>query len=421
MGQSLDYVKMDGAIHCVRPKINNTIVRDEEKHMKIGMMVRSYLPVPRPSDMIYAPIDLAAEIGKGLAKRGHDITFFAPNGSHIQGVNVEDLHMRPLVHTGSEFNELIHDVDKQMHYIPGLWDQKMAAAMFQKAKQGDLDLLHFHHPEVAMPFAVNNTDIPVAYTLHDPINNICKELYGMYKSPNQHYLSISDNQRRDGPDLNYHATTYNGIDVDKYTFGEEHEDYLMIAGRIVPNKGFKEAIQVAKATDQRLLIIGPVFEDSQEYFDQHIKPHLNDKILYLGFMEQEQMITYYQKAKAFILPLQWEEPFGLVMVEAMACGTPVIVLRRGSAEEVVVDGKTGFICDHTQDMIEAVKKIDDINRKDCRSHVEKNFSIETMVDGYEKAFSSILGKNKKQTPTTTGSRYLKNQVRRIIKTAKAQK
>jgi glycosyltransferase involved in cell wall biosynthesis len=107
-------------------------------------------------------------------------------------------------------------------------------------------------------------------------------------------------------------------------------------------------------------------------------------------MEQEQLVKYYQKAKAFLMPIQWEEPFGLTMTEAMACGTPVIALRRGSVPEVIVDGKTGFICDHIPGMIEAVGKIDRLNRRDCRHHVEENFSLEHMTDGYERTFQAII-------------------------------
>lgn len=386
--------------------------------MKIAMMVRGYIPAPTPSDMIYAPIDLAVQVAQGLTKRGHKVSFFGPLGTHIQGVDVKTLRLPPLVREQKEFSELVHDIAKQMHYIPGLWDAKLANAMFERATKKEYDLLYFAHPETALPLACNNPKVPVAYTLHDPISDLSREVFDMYQSQNQHFISISNNQRRDGPDLNYCDTIYNGIDLDKYTFFEDHEDYLMIAGRIVPDKGFKEAIEIAQATDHRLLIIGPVYDDHKDYFDRHIKPHLNDKILYLGFMEKEQLIKYYQKAKAFVLPLQWEEPFGLVMVEAMACGTPVIVLRRGSAQEVVVDKKTGFVCDHTQDMIDAVGKVDEIDRKACRKHVEDNFSIDRMVDNYEAAFRSLIDKRKQPTKKTkTSTKQFKDKVKKLIKDA----
>lgn len=178
--------------------------------------------------------------------------------------------------------------------------------------------------------------------------------------------------------------------MDLWAYEDEHEDYLLFAGRIVPEKGIKEAIKIAKETDHRLLIIGPVYEDHKEYFEQYIKPELNDKILYLGFMEQAQLVKYYQKAKAFLMPIQWEEPFGLTMAESMACGTPIIALRRGSVPEVIEDGKTGFIVDSVQEMIEAVGKVDTLKRSDCRKHVERHFSREKMVDAYEEVFKKII-------------------------------
>jgi glycosyltransferase involved in cell wall biosynthesis len=117
---------------------------------------------------------------------------------------------------------------------------------------------------------------------------------------------------------------------------------------------------------------------------------LNDKILYLGFMEQEQLVRYYQKAAAILVPIQWEEPFGLTMVEAMACGTPVIALRRGSVPEVVAHGKTGFVCDHVQDMVEAVGRLGEISSRDCRKHVEQHFAVRNMVNEYERTFKAII-------------------------------
>lgn len=358
--------------------------------MKIAMMVRGYLQTPRPLDMIYAPIDLAIEISKGLTDRGHQVTYFGPQGTHIPGVEVETLDVRPLVHGQKEFSELKGDTEKLMNYVPELWDKRFAAHMFERAQKGEFDLLHFHHPGVAMDLAAIYPDVPVAYTLHDPIYPWYREVFDLFKSKNQHFISISENQRRDAPDLQFCSTVYNGVDPTKFAFSDSHEDYLIFAGRINAQKGVKEAIEVAKQTNRRLLIIGLVAEENQEYFNQYVKPHLNDKILFLGFMEQDQLIKYYQKATALLFPIQWEEPFGLTMIEAMACGVPVIALRRGSVPEVIVHGKTGFICDHVQDMVDAVNNIGQINRKDCRKHVEQHFAIRNMVNGYERAFRAII-------------------------------
>lgn len=358
------------------------------------MMVRGYLPVPRPADIIYAPIDLAVTIAEGLVAKGHSVDFFSPTGSKLLGVNMETLNLRPLATDEKSFRQLVIDPGIKGHAQPAAWDMKMAHEMFARAADGQYDLLHFHHAEAAQPYASDNLKTPVVYTVHDPLSSWLRELYELHLSPNQHLVSISNNQRRDAPDLPYAKTVYNGVDLEAFPYSGDAEDYLLIAGRIVPEKGFKEAVELAKATGDRLFIIGPVYPDQQGYFDQYIKPHLNDKILYLGPMEQSQLVKYYQKAKAFVTPIQWEEPFGLTTIEAMACGTPVISFRRGAAPEIIKNNKTGYVVAGLHDMADAVRKIDRINRADCRLHVEQNFSNQNMIDNYEAVFQNIISRNK---------------------------
>lgn len=379
--------------------------------MKIAIMVRGYLPAPRPKDLIYAPIDLAIAISEGLVKRGHSVDFYGPLGTKIgNGVKVVTNNLRPLVHDQTETRELFHDIDKLTHYMPGLWDEYLAVDMFKKAHKGEYDLLCFEHPEVGLSLARMNPTVPVVHVLNDPIFSWYRELFELYESPNQHYVSISKNQRRDAPDLPYLENIYNGVPIEHFPFCDDPEDYLLIAGRIVPEKGFKEAIQIAKQTGDRLLIIGPTYPESQDYFDQYIKPQLSDQILYLGYIEYDQMWRYFQKAKAFLTPVQWEEPFGLTTIEAMACGTPTISLRRGAAPEIIVDGKTGFVVDSIAEMAAAVGKIDQIKRVDCREHVKQNFSIEKMVDDYERAFEAAVKKH-----TKTASQLGRDLVKQIKK------
>lgn len=383
--------------------------------MNIAVMVRAYLPIPRPADMIYAPIDLAAAIASGLKKRGHNVDVFAPIGSKVPGVHVNNTGLRALARNLKEFRQLLDDAEKVNHYVPSLWDAHMVGAMFEQARMGNYDLLHFHHAESALPQAASrSTATPVAYTLHDPVYPWYKELFELYQSPNQHFVSISKNQRRDAPDLPYAGTAYNGIDPAEFEFSDTAEDYLLCAGRIVPEKGYKEAIQVAKATGHRLLIAGPVDPTHQGYFDQYIKPHLNDKILYLGYIERPHLARYYQKAKAFLTPVQWEEPFGLTSIESMACGTPVVSLRRGAAPEIIKHGKTGYIVDSINEMIDAVKNVGKIDRRACREHVAQHFSHENMVSAYEEIFQHIISQHRRKF---VGA-FFRKQIRRTIKKAK---
>jgi glycosyltransferase involved in cell wall biosynthesis len=361
-----------------------------EKQLKIAMMVRGYLPAPRPADMIYAPIDLAVATAEGLVAKGHQVDYYGPLGTRMEHANVVDMNLRPLATDNREIQELFHSGEQMNHYLPSFWDTYLAEEMFRRAQLGEYDVLHFHHPEIALPLARRYRDVPVVHTLHDPIFRWYKELFELYDSPNQHYVSISNNQRRDAPDLNYAATVYDGVDTDEFSFSNDHEDYLLYMGRVVPEKGVKEAVQVAEATNHRLLIIGPTYPSSQGYFDQYIKPYLNNKILYLGYIERDKLRPYYQKAKALLAPIQWEEPFGLTSVEAMACGTPVIAIDRGAMQEVIRDGHTGYLVSSVGEMIDAVRRVNKIDRRACRDHVKANFGLRQMVEGYEQVYQQVV-------------------------------
>jgi glycosyltransferase involved in cell wall biosynthesis len=163
-------------------------------------------------------------------------------------------------------------------------------------------------------------------------------------------------------------------------------------GRIIPEKGPGKAIQATLQAEENLTLIGPETDD--KYWHQEIKPFLSEQIKYIGHMPREKLYSYYQNAKALLVPIDWEEPFGLVMVEAMACGTPVIAFRRGSVPEVVVHGKTGFIVDTVSEMADAMKKIHTIDRHACRKHVEENFTLEKMSDNYDRVFKKIVDDHK---------------------------
>ena len=359
--------------------------------LKIATMVRAYLPAPRPADIVYAPIDLAMAICEGLAERGHHVTYYGPKGSKPP-VHLKTLDLEPLARNNAEFQQLVQSTDMQMHYIPGLWDYYYVRDMFERARKGEFDLLHFHHVESALPFVSLYPEVPVVYTVHDPIFPWYQQVFDMYHSDNQHYVSISNSQRLPAPSLPYVATIYNGIHVKDYDFSAEMGDYLLFAGRIVPEKGVLEAIKVAERTKQKLLIIGPVFETGRAYFNKSIKPRLNKNIRYLGYMEREKLAEYMRHAKAFLMPIKWEEPFGMTMIESLATGTPVIAMRRGSVPEVLIDGVTGYIVNDLSGMVRAVGKIDKISREVCRDYIVKNFSISNMVHGYENAFELVLKK-----------------------------
>lgn len=361
------------------------------KKLRIATMVTGHFTTPPSKGIIYAPMDIAVWISEGLVKRGHKVDFYAPVGSKIKVTKVVSYGLRALKKNGEEaVLKNLHAGGAEISKVFNLWDQYLIAQMFKEAEKGKYDILHIHPADRALPLALSHAKIPTVYTLHDPIYPWRAEIFKMFSSPNQYYVSISDAQRKPAPHLNYAATIYNGIDLDTFPFSKSHDNYLFFTGRLHPEKGVAEAVQVAKMTGEKLLIAGPPVTGS--YWDKKITPYLNDKIQYIGFVPREKLFKYYQKAKATLVPIQWEEPFGLVLTESMACGTPVIAFNRGSVPEIVIDGKTGFIIkdNNLKKMADAVKKIDKINRADCRKHVEQNFNIQRMIDRYEEVFLKIV-------------------------------
>lgn len=364
------------------------------------MMVRGFLPTPAPNDIAYSPAGVAQAIAEGLAKKGHEITFFGPEGTELrQGVTVETCSIRPTATTMSEFDEQIATHDLFADYRFGLYDSVMARTMLTRAKKGEFDCVVFNHFESALPLAPLFPTVPIVYILHDNMDADRRRVIEQNTSPNQFFISISNSQRRGVPDLKYAATVYNGVDTNVFTCCAEHEDYLMIAGRITPEKGVKEAVQVAVQTKRRLLIAGSLSKQNYWYFDEHIKPFLDDKILFLGMLDREQLVKYYQKAAAILAPIQWDEPFGLSMAEANACGTPVIAFRRGSVPEVVADGKSGYIVDNSAEMIMAIDTLKKLSPQACSDHARSHFSESIMVNNYEKTLQRII--DEWQKPNTT--------------------
>lgn len=252
------------------------------------------------------------------------------------------------------------------------------------------DIIHDHLGPLGVLLARENK-VPVVSTQHTPITEMRAKLFDKFRS-NYNIVSISDNQRKDFPDLNYSATVYNGIPVEDYSFNDSNEDYLCFLGRFDKKKGAVEAIEVAKATGNKLIMAARI-EDAN-YYHKEIEPLVDSKqIIYIGEVDFNQKVKLLRNAKALLSLIQWEEPFGLVVPEANACGTPVIVNPRGAFTEIVRDGVNGFLTDNTvTKAIKLVKRIDEINRSRCREYVEKHFSVNTMIENYIEVYKKILAK-----------------------------
>ncbi|MGB4957279.1 MAG: glycosyltransferase family 4 protein [Candidatus Saccharimonas sp.] len=373
--------------------------------MRIAMMVRGFITTPPQNDIAYSPAGVAKAIAEGLARKGHTVTFFGPEGTTLhESVAVESCNLRPIASTSIDLEKQIATSDLFSDYRFSLYDAVMARTMLERARGGEFDCVVFNHFESVLPLAPLFPSVPIVYILHDNMDEARREVIEAHASPNQFFISISDSQRRNIPDLQYAATVYNGVDTEHFAFSDEHEDYLFMAGRIVPEKGVKEAVQIAQQTKRRLLIAGSLSPQNYWYFDEHIKPFLDDKILFLGMLDREQLVKYYQKAAAVLAPIQWDEPFGLSMAEANSCGTPVVAFRRGAVPEVVADGKSGYIVDNSAEMIMAIEKLGKISRKDCAARARKHFSEEVMVNNYERILQEIIDNWKKPGSKPTKKR-----------------
>ncbi len=271
-----------------------------------------------------------------------------------------------------------------------------AAAAMADAKE--CDVIHNHAREPVMALA-GLVDVPMVTTVHcaiTPDRRIFWEHYGGY------YNTISRAQISSVPPLEkaqYVGAVYNAIDVVSFPFRERKDDYLLCLSRVAPEKGIHLAIEVARRAGRRLVIAGKVDRCHSHYYAAAIKPRVDGRdVVFWGEADHRAKRELYARAACVLMPICWEEPFGLVMVEAMACGTPVIAFARGAAPEIVMDGETGFLVRDVDSMLGALRKIDTIDPYRCRQHVQANFDVRVMAEGYLSLYRRIMG-----APATLGT------------------
>lgn len=368
------------------------MAKTTNKKLRIATVVTSEVPFPIPKDFprVYAPLQIAIDLAEGLTKKGHEVTFFGPKGSHSRIFKTKQADFSPLYKNPLLLNDkLVRGVEREKLF--NLFDQKLIASILEDCRKGKFDIVHVHPVDRILPLAPL-FPVPIVYTLHDPVYQWRKEVFKQFQTDNQFFVSISKFQQQAAPNLNWAGTVYNGVKMEMFPFGEKSADFCLFSGRILPKKGTLEAIKAAKKAKEKLIIIGS--NEDKRYWTKKIKPLLKKGITYKGLVPYNQTFGYYSKAKASLMPILWDEPFGLVFIESMACGTPVITFNRGSAKEIVKNGKTGFIVKDVNGIVKAIKKIDTISRQECRQWVSDNFTTEKMVDGYEKIFFEILGNKK---------------------------
>jgi glycosyltransferase involved in cell wall biosynthesis len=305
---------------------------------------------------------------EGLTERGVDVTLFATADS-VTSAHLDAVCPRPLQEDAS--------------LDPKVWESLHIANAFEKA--GRFDLIHNHYDFLPLTYAGLVTT-PVVTTIHGFSSERIKPVYRRY-AKRVAYVSISDADR--DPDLTYVATVYHGIDLAEFTPRESAGRGLVCLGRIHPDKGVAEAIAVAKAVDVPLVIAGIVHD--REYFEDEIAPHVDgDRVRYVGSLGPAERDELLGSALALLHLVGFAEPFGLSMIEAMACGTPVIARRRGAVPEVVDEGVTGFIVDDVAGAMAAVGRVGGLDRRAVRARVAERFSRDRMVDDYLRVYERIL-------------------------------
>jgi glycosyltransferase involved in cell wall biosynthesis len=336
--------------------------------MKIALIAPPFISVP-PTD--YGGTELfVAHLAEALQKSGVEVVVYT-NGEST--VNVERRWI--FEHSQWPIKSPEHAWIKQLNHES--W------AVHDAVK--DCRILHVQSPQaLAMSRFVGH---PTILTLHGPHNSALSELYRYF--PNIYYVSISDFQGRQ-ESMPRIRTIHHGIDVSQYRFVAQKQQYLSFIGRIAPIKGVHLAIDVARRTGIPLKIAGDLQPIYREYFENKIKPQIDGSLVeYIGLANAEVKNELLGNSMAMLFPIQWNEPFGLVMVEAMACGTPVLAMPGGSVPEVVHDGISGYICHNVREMTNRVKNLQ-IDPATIRRYVEENFSIERMVRGYMELYEDVI-------------------------------
>ena len=340
--------------------------------MRIAVVAPVWFPVPPTG---YGGIELVvALLVDGLVDAGHDVTLFASGGSETKAKLISPMPEPP------DPREIGN----------GWYDGYHALSAYMQID--GFDVVH-DHAGIVGPVcgAMLHGEPPIVHTLHGPWTPQTRLFYSE-AGRHVHLVAISEAQRADNDTIPYLGTVYNGIDLGAYPFREDKDDVLVYIGRSNPDKGPKEAINIARRAGlplQMLLKRGEIPE--REYFEHEIEPLLSSDIELYENVTHEEKVELLGRACAMIFPIRWPEPFGLVMVEAMACGTPVVTTNWGSAPEVVADGVTGFRRDGDDDLVHAIGDVRTLDPAACRERAEKLFSAEAMVRGYERMYEQVAG------------------------------
>lgn len=343
--------------------------------MRIAVVAPLEEPVPPRT---YGGTELVVfNLVEELVSGGHGVTLFAPGNSRTSA------RLEPVFDT----NLRAHPDGANAARRDVLKFSGLGRAIEKLADQG-YDIIHNHIGWRIMPFA-SLLRAPMITTLHGNLRDE-RLAYTFRQFPTSPYVSISDSQREPMPDLNYVATVYNGIDCATFDYRDSPDDYFAFLGRFSPEKGAVEAIEAARAAGVRLRMAAKIDVADREYYELAVKPLIDGKqIEYIGEVDHAGKNELLKKARGLLMPINWDEPFGLVMIEALVCGCPVIANRRGSVPEIVND-EVGFITESHDEIVAAIHRIDEINRARCRDYACERFERAAMAKGYVRAYEKVI-------------------------------
>ncbi len=342
--------------------------------LRIGMLAPPWVPIPPP---MYGGIEqVVAALAVGLVERGHEVVLVAAPGSSLPGVET----VSPL---GAVPGVIGHPTSDWQHALAGM------------DELADVDIIIDHSGPLGA-LLTSRFHVPAVHVTHGPLDAIPTEIYaGIARhSPGLRLVAISRAQRAMAAGLPFAGVCHNGLPLETAPFCATPGSYLAFLGRMSPEKGPADAIRIAKQAGLPLLIGAKCREaDEHAYFAEHVAPQLGPDVVWLGELDAPAEFDLLAGARALVFPIAWPEPFGMVMIEAMACGTPVLATAHGSVPEVVVDGVTGFVRDSADELIELVGRLGEIDRAACRRHVATAFSAQAMTAGYERLVHAELARS----------------------------
>ncbi|MBI3305230.1 glycosyltransferase family 4 protein [Candidatus Parcubacteria bacterium] len=344
-----------------------------KKKLRIAQLAPLWIPIPPRT---YGGIELVlSELTEELVRRGYDITLFASGDSK----------------TSAKFIPVIEKAIWLDHELknPHAPVMQMLKEVFDRFYE--FDILHNHFNFFMFPLSLRLDCPQFLTTVHRPVDKQYAEAMKAYHKIK--FVAISEDHKKSIEEFGVPVcgVVYNGIDPARYEFNDSPGDYLLYLSRLNMEKGVLTAIEVARAAGQKLIIAGNSAGNAEwSFFLHEIQPRLNDEhISFRGQVNFEEKVELLKNARALLFPIDRREPFGLVMTEAMACGTPVIGFRKGSVPEIIEHGRTGFVVDAPEEMIKATERLPEINRKTCRKTIEEKFSLKQMVDKYEKIYEKL--------------------------------